>query len=66
MSFTTKREGKPPLWSQIAIASIAYPLWVLAIGGPFATLSWYNASYAGLLLMLVTVVAGLYKPDAGA
>ena len=62
----TKRQGKPPLWSQIVFPTIAYVVWVFAIGGPFKALPWYSSAVASITLMFVTTVFGLYKPDPGA
>jgi len=62
---TTSRQGKPALWSQIILATIAYPIWVFAIGGPFTYFGWYRSSIASVLLVFATVVFGLYKPPAG-
>jgi hypothetical protein len=37
MYFATQERGKP-LWSQILVSSVAFPIWVFAIGGPFSLL----------------------------
>jgi hypothetical protein len=61
----TTREGKRPLWSQIVLATIGYPVWVFAIGGPFASFTWYRSSVASVLLIFATVVFGMYEPPPG-
>jgi len=63
--FATTRGGTPPLWSQVILATVAYPVWVFAIGGPFASLDWYKSWIASLVLLFVTVVFAMYKPPQG-
>jgi hypothetical protein len=63
--FATTRGGNKPLWSQVVLASIAFPVWVFAIGGPFKCLSWYESWIASITLAFVTVVMGFYKPPVG-
>jgi len=61
---TTKMKGKPTLWSQILLSSIAFPLWVFAIGGPFREFDkWYDGHQwiAGWSVALFTVTAGSYR-----
>jgi hypothetical protein len=59
--------GKGPLWVQVLFATIAFPVWVFALGGPFELLSWYNDKryVASLVLVFVTTVFGWYKPAPG-
>lgn len=67
--FATTRDGKPPLKTQVALASIAFPVWVFAIGGlPVTSWSWYDAHQyvASIVLMFVTVAFGLIQPPPGA
>jgi len=64
----TKRGGKGPLVLQIILGTLAFPVWVFAIGGePVSTLSWYGGHQflASILLMFVTVVFGLIQPPPG-
>jgi hypothetical protein len=63
--FATSSDKKTPLWPQIILASIAFPVWVFAIGGPFRYFDWYQSWIAALLLSFVTVVFGFYKPALG-
>jgi hypothetical protein len=61
---TTKDGGSPLKW-QIFLASIAFPVWVFAVGGtPVTGISWYAAhQFVGsLVLMFVTVIFGMKKP----
>jgi hypothetical protein len=62
---TSRDEGKRPLWSQIVLATIAYPVWVFAVGGPFVSFSWYRSSVASVVLVFVTVLFGMYRPESG-
>jgi hypothetical protein len=39
---------------QIVISTVAFAVWVFALGGPFATLSWYVPVYGALLLPVFT------------
>ena len=58
----TKRERKKPLWPQIFLSTIAFPIWVFALGGPFESLPWYRSWIASVTLMFVTFVFGIYQP----
>lgn len=64
MYFITKADNQPPLWSQIIISSIAFPVWVFAIGGPFTSLRWYphNRWIAAIVISFVTFLVGIYQP----
>lgn len=66
MYYATRKKGKPTLWSQITIGSIAFPIWVFAIGGPFAYLSWYDDKrwIAAIVVTFATFIAGIYKPQS--
>jgi hypothetical protein len=58
----TQEPQRPPAVTQIAIATTAFAVWVLALGGPFATLSCYRPLYGSLGLVAYTLVAGLVIP----
>jgi len=66
--FSTREPGKPTLWSQIVISSLAFPVWVFAIGGPFERTSpeWYaeNRWIAAIVICFGTFLAGMYKPPS--
>ncbi len=57
-----RRRNKKALWPQVILATIAYPVWVFAIGGPFACYGWYKGYLASITLIFVTVVIGFYQP----
>jgi len=55
----THVSGQSPAVKQIVIATIAFGVWVFALGTPFDGLEWYRPLYASLLLILFTLVVGL-------
>lgn len=63
---TTRKKGAPPVWSQIIIGSVAFPVWVFAIGGPFEASfpNWYKQErwIGAIVIMFGTFLAGLYLP----
>jgi hypothetical protein len=68
MYYATLSAGKP-LWSQVLISSIAFPIWVFAIGGPFRYFhNWYpqNRWIAAVIISFSTFLLGVYKPKAAA
>jgi hypothetical protein len=62
LALTTREGAKGPLWLQIVLATIAFPIWVLAIGGGCFELPKERAFIGSLVLMLATFVFGLIKP----
>jgi hypothetical protein len=63
--FATNDKEKGPLVLQIVLATIAFPVWVFAVGGPFMSLPWYQGYIASILLVFVTFIFGLIKPKPG-
>jgi len=59
--FATKRGGKKPLPLQIVLATVAFPVWVFAMGGPFESFPWYQGWAASLVLIFVTFGFGFFK-----
>jgi len=55
-------EGKGPLWLQVVLGTIAFPVWAYAVGAPWPTPTKVVASVA---LLFVTVGFGAIKPPAG-
>jgi hypothetical protein len=55
----TKEENKPMAIGQIIISTIAFAIWSFALGGPFASLAWYNTVYGSLLLIGYTLLVPL-------
>ena len=60
-----KKKNKGPLYPQVILATLAFPLWVFAIGGPFRALTWYKAPVASILLVLGTAIISIKKPEKG-
>lgn len=50
----TTEPPKKAATAQIIVSTIAFFVWVFAIGGPFASLSWYVPVYGALLLVIYT------------
>ena len=61
----TAKPGKPPAWTQTAIAAAAFVVWVFAIGGPFATSDWYDSIYGAIAIVLFTLGIGAVTPPEG-
>ena len=61
------KAGKGTLWIQVLLGSVAFPVWALALGGPFATLSWYdeNRYICSIVLVFVTAIIGFVVPKEG-
>ena len=47
---------------QLGISTIAFVVWVFALGGPFATVSWYQPIYGALLLPIFTFFVPMILP----
>lgn len=64
MYLVTREAGQPTLWSQVVISSIAFPVWVFAIGGPFAFFPWYASKHwiAAIVITFATFLLGAYQP----
>lgn len=60
----TLDQHKHPAVGQTAASTIAFVVWVLALGGPFSQLSWYSPLYGGLLLIFYTTFVPLFLPPA--
>jgi hypothetical protein len=50
----TAESKKPTAWQQILLSCGSFFVWVFAIGGPFAELSFYQPLYGSLLLLIYT------------
>ncbi len=51
----TNEPTKPPAISQVLISTVAFVVWVFALGGPFATMDWYQYYYGAILLVMYTL-----------
>jgi hypothetical protein len=47
--------------AQLLISTVAFAVWVFALGGPFAHFDWYAPIYGGLLLPVFTFAAAVYE-----
>ena len=61
----TAAPKKPPAITQTIISTGAFIIWVIALGGPFATLDFYRPLYGPLLLILYTLVVAVVVPREG-
>lgn len=39
---------------QLVISTVAFAVWIFAIGGPFSYMDWYNPIYGGIFLTIYT------------
>ena len=51
--------GQPTEWRQILLSCGSFTVWVFAIGGPFAELTFYKPLYGSLVLLLYTAAIPL-------
>jgi hypothetical protein len=58
----TEEPRKPPAWTQTGIATASFVVWVFAIGGPFATASWYDSIYGAIVIVIYTLAIGAVTP----
>ncbi len=63
ISRVTGRSGMKPATTQIVISTVAFVVWVFALGGPFAGLSWYDPVYGSLLLIGFTFIVPIINPN---
>jgi hypothetical protein len=57
----TSLKGQAAATKQIVVSTIAFGVWVLALGAPFDTLDWYRPLYASLILIGYTLVVALIE-----
>ncbi|GAC1342783.1 MAG: hypothetical protein NVSMB18_17430 [Acetobacteraceae bacterium] len=55
----TTEPNAPPAIKQIAMSTLAFVVWVVALGGPFATIDGYQDYIGSLLLIGYLLFAGL-------
>jgi hypothetical protein len=61
----TNADGKPKAITQAIVATVAFLVWVFAIGAPFSSLSFYNGLYGTLAMIAFTLGSGLVVPKEG-
>jgi len=64
----TSEDDKNPAVRQIIVSTLAFIVWVLALGGPFLSLDWYaqNRYVGSLILIGYTLLIGIVKPKDSA
>jgi hypothetical protein len=55
------RVAKVRKQTQLLISTVAFAVWVFALGGPFAQLDWYAPVYGALLLPIFTFAVAVYE-----
>jgi hypothetical protein len=58
----TQAEGQTALVIQVIVSTLAFIVWVFALGDPFARLSFYNPVFGSLALIGFTLVTGAVVP----
>lgn len=58
----TRLPGAQPAWTQVFISTFAFVVWVLALGAPFNTLSFYDSRLAAAVLIVFTLAVGAVQP----
>ena len=58
----TSKPKKPPAIKQTIISTIAFIIWVFALGKPFDSLSLYSRVYGSSLLILYNLIIPLINP----
>jgi uncharacterized membrane protein len=58
----TSESNTRPAVTQIVVATLAFTVWVFALGGPFKELSFYRGQYGALVLIGFTLLSGLIIP----
>ena len=61
----TTEPKKPIAITQIIISTMAFAVWVFALGGPFAAMNWYSPLYGSLLLIAFTLIVPVINPKEG-
>ena len=58
-----RRVMKIDKWQQVAVGSLAFIIWAISLGDPFATAwsAWYQPLYGTILLMLFTFLIPLFQ-----
>jgi hypothetical protein len=54
--------GKPKAYTQALVATLAFIVWVFALGEPFSFLSFYNGLFGTLAIIGFTLISGLIVP----
>lgn len=49
---------------QLLISTVAFAVWVFALGGPFKHMGWYEPIYGGILLPIYTFFVAMIVPPS--
>jgi hypothetical protein len=58
----TAQPGELPARTQAGVSTGSFIVWVFALGGPFAYLSWYVPVYGSIALILYTLITAFIVP----
>ena len=58
----TNVTGSSPAAKQIAISTVAFVVWAIALGPPFDSIGFYHPLYGALILVAYTLFVGLLDP----
>jgi len=50
--------------TQLFISTLSVPVWLFALGGPFALLDWYEPAFGAIVLPLYTLVVPILSRSA--
>lgn len=50
--------------TQIFISTLSVPVWLFALGGPFALLDWYEPAFGAIVLPLYTLIVPIISRSA--
>jgi len=50
--------------SQLFVSTLSVPVWLFALGGPFALLDWYEPAFGAIILPLYTLVIPIISRSA--
>jgi len=56
----TTEPNKPTAKADIIVSTIAFFVWVFALGGPFSSLGWYLPIYGAILLIVYTLTIPVF------
>lgn len=60
-----RRVGRVEKRGQIALSTLAFVVWVAAVGGWFATLTWWEPAFGSIALVVATAVLPLVDDPPG-
>jgi hypothetical protein len=58
----TSAPGQPVAATQIGVSTVAFAVWVFALGGPFATIPGYQQYFGSLILIGYTLFVAIVVP----